>query len=1054
MAQYKPIAESNNFIVLDNYTKFSAWNEAPAVYQTESALEKEFVQDLINQGYENPSNLNTMEALLVNARMQLQSLNGMQFTDSEWKRYVEEYLDKPSDNLVEKTRKIHDNYIYDFVFDDGHIQNIYILDKQHVSRNKVQVIKQFEQTGTHANRYDVTILVNGLPLVQVELKKRGVAIREAFNQVHRYTKESFNSTNSLFKYLQLFVISNGTDTRYFANTVERNKNSFDFTMNWARADNTLIKDLKDFTATFFQKQTLLEVLLKYSVFDTNDTLLIMRPYQIAATERILWKINSSFHAKNWSDTESGGYIWHTTGSGKTLTSFKAARLATQLDFIDKVFFVVDRKDLDYQTMKEYQRFSPDSVNGSDSTAGLKRNIEKDDNKIIVTTIQKLNNLMKSEDDLAIYQKQVVFIFDEAHRSQFGSKIDGKIIGAQHNLKKKFKKYYQFGFTGTPIFGDDIVDGVLIRKGNALGAETTASVFGRELHSYVITDAIRDEKVLKFKVDYNDVRPQFKSIETEIDEKKLSAAENKKAFLHPARIREISQYILQNFRIKTHRNQFGNKGFNAMFAVSSVDAAKCYYEELNRLQIGSDKPLKIATIFSYAPNEEQNAIGELVDETFEPSAMDSSAKEFLTKAISDYNSLFKTNFGVESKEFQNYYRDLAKRVKNKEIDLIIVVGMFLTGFDAPTLNTLFVDKNLRYHGLIQAFSRTNRIYDATKTFGNIITFRDLEKETIAAITLFGDKNTRNVVLEKSFREYLEGFADNSTGEARRGYIEIVTELKDKFPSPDEIVTERDKKEFTKLFGEYLRVENILQNYDEFTNLKALQKIDSSNPEAIEAFKNTRFLTDEDLVEMKEVQVLPERIIQDYRSTYNDIRDWLRRERTGKEMEESKIDWDDVVFEIDLLKSQEINLDYILELLFDHNKKTKDKSVLIEEIRRVIRASIGNRAKEGLVVDFINETDIDAIQEKENVLDSFYTYAREKLKTEATELIEDEQLNEEAARRYISASLRREYASENGTELNAILPKMSPLNPQYLTKKQSVFKKLTLFVEKFKGIGSQI
>jgi type I restriction enzyme R subunit len=832
MSQYKTIAESNNFIVLDKYTKYNEVNEAPVAYQTEAALEHEFIQDLINQGYENPLNLNTPETMLANARVQLQSLNNVAFLDGEWTRFVEEYLDKPSDNLVEKSRKIHDNYIYDFVFDDGHIQNIYLVDKKNIARNKVQVIKQFEQKGTHANRYDVTILVNGLPLVQVELKKRGVAIREAFNQVHRYTKESFNSSNSLFKYVQIFVISNGTDSRYFANTVERNKNSFDFTMNWAKADNTLIKDLKDFTTTFFQKHTLLKVLLTYSVFDTSDTLLVMRPYQIAATERILWKIESSFQSKKWSDTEGGGYIWHTTGSGKTLTSFKAARLATQLDFIDKVFFVVDRKDLDFQTMKEYQRFSPDSVNGSDSTAGLKRNIDKDDNKIIVTTIQKLNNLMKTESDLAIYQKQVVFIFDEAHRSQFGE--------AQKNLNKKFKKYYQFGFTGTPIFPE-----------NALGSETTSSVFGRELHSYVITDAIRDEKVLKFKVDYNNVRPQFKSIEKEIDEKKLSAAENKTALLHPARIKEVSQYILQNFRIKTHRNQGSNKGFNAMFAVSSVDAAKCYYEELNNLQKESDKPLKIATIFSYAANEEQSAIGEILDETFEPSALDSSGKEFLTKAINDYNAMFKTSYGVDSNEFQNYYRDLAKRVKNKDIDLIIVVGMFLTGFDAPTLNTLFVDKNLRYHGLIQAFSRTNRIYDATKTFGNIITFRDLEKATIDAITLFGDSNTKNVVLEKSYKEYLEGFTDISTGEARRGYIEVVKELNEKFPNPDAIVTEKDKKEFSKLFGEYLRVENILQNYDEFNNLKALQAIDINNAEALEAFKKTHFVTDEDISAMQKI-----------------------------------------------------------------------------------------------------------------------------------------------------------------------------------------------------------
>ena len=1032
---YSTIAETSNFIVLDRYHKYSSLNESPAGFQSESALEREFIQDLINQGYENPSGLTTLQAMLANVRVQLQALNNMVFTDAEWARFVEEYLDRPSEGIVDKTRKLHDNYIHDFVFDDGHIQNIYLVDKNNITRNKLQVISQFEQKGRHANRYDVTILVNGLPMVQVELKKRGVAIREAFNQVHRYSKESFNSENSLFKYLQIFVISNGTDSRYFANTVKRDKNSFDFTMNWAKADNTLIKDLKDFTATFFQKQTLLNVLLTYSVFDVSDTLLIMRPYQIAATERMLWKIKSSFEAKKWSTTEGGGYIWHTTGSGKTLTSFKAARLATKLDFIDKVFFVVDRKDLDFQTMKEYQRFSPDSVNGSDSTAGLKRNIEKDDNKIIVTTIQKLNNLMKTENDLPIYQKQVVFIFDEAHRSQFGE--------AQKNLKKKFKKFYQFGFTGTPIFPQ-----------NALGAETTASVFGRELHSYVITDAIRDEKVLKFKVDYNDVRPQFKSIETEIDEKKLTAAENQKAFLHPARIREIAQYILQNYKFKTHRTRGGNTGFNAMFAVNSVDAAKLYYEELNKQQKQTDNPLKIATIFSFAANEEQNAIGEIPDENFEPSAMDATAKEFLTKAIDDYNAMFRTSFGVDSKEFQNYYRDLAKRVKNKEVDLIIVVGMFLTGFDAPTLNTLFVDKNLRYHGLMQAFSRTNRIYDATKTFGNIITFRDLESDTIDAITLFGDKNTKNVVLEKSYKEYLEGFTDIANGTARRGFIEIVKDLNEKFPNPDEIVTEKDKKEFSKLFGEYLRVENILQNYDEFTHLKALQTIDLNDEEAVNVFKETYFVTDQQLAELQEIKLLPERTVQDYRSTYNDIRDWLRREKNGKEAEESQIDWDDVVFEIDLLKSQEINLDYILELIFEHNKKTKDKAALIEEIRRVIRASIGNRAKESLVVDFINDTELDSIEDKAGIIDTFFNYAQRKQKAEAIEIITDENLNEEEAKRYITTSLKREYASENGTELNALLPKMSPLNPQYLTKKQSVFQKISAFVEKFKGVGGQI
>jgi len=1031
---YKTIAESNQFIVLDEYKKITGVNESPIGYQSEADLEKELVQDLVQQGYEHVPQLTNQKAMLANVRVQLQQLNQMQFTDSEWQRFIVEYLDKPNDTLVDKTRKIQDNYIYDFVFDDGHIQNIYLVDKEHISRNKVQVISQFEQKGSHANRYDVTLLVNGLPLVQIELKKRGVAIREAFNQVHRYTKESFNSEHSLFKYLQLFIISNGTDSRYFANTVQRNKTSYDFTMNWARADNSLIKDLKDFTATFLQSRTLLSVLLRYSVFDTSDTLLIMRPYQIAATERILWKVKSSFQSKTWANTEGGGYIWHTTGSGKTLTSFKTARLATLLDFVDKVFFVVDRKDLDFQTMKEYQRFSPDSVNGSDSTAGLKKNIEKEDNKIIVTTIQKLNNLMKGERDLSIYNKQVVFIFDEAHRSQFGE--------AQKNLKKKFKKYYQFGFTGTPIFPQ-----------NALGAETTASVFGRELHSYVITDAIRDEKVLKFKVDYNDVRPQFRGIETEVDEKKLTAAENRKALLHPTRIKEIAQYILNNYRKKTHRNQGGTSGFNAMFAVSSVDAAKCYYEEINKLQKDSDKPLKIATIFSFAANEEQNAKGDIPDENFEPTAMESSAKEFLTKAIEDYNAMFGMNYSVESKQFQNYYRDLSNRVKKKEIDLLIVVGMFLTGFDAPTLNTLFVDKNLRYHGLMQAFSRTNRIYP-TKSFGNIVAFRNLEQATIDAITLFGDSSTRNVVLEKSYKEYLEGFTDKATGEAQRGFIEVIKELNEKFPNPDEIFTEKDKKEFSKLFGEYLRAENILQNYDEFNTLKALQDIDVTDEEALKAFKEKHYVTEEDIATMKEIEVPTERALQDYRSTYNDIRDWLRKERQGKEAEESAIDWDDVVFEVDLLKSQEINLDYILELIFEHNKKNKNKSDLVDETRRVIRASIGNRAKESLVVDFINETDLDTIDDKASIIEAFFAFAQVKQKYEASTLISDENLNEGAAKRYIAASLKREYASENGTELNALLPKMSPLNPQYLTKKQSVFQKISAFVDKFKGVGGQL
>ncbi|WP_141921206.1 type I restriction endonuclease subunit R [Lactococcus garvieae] len=1021
-----PIIESNNFIVLDKWTKL----EQKGNFQSESDLEREMISDLQQQGYDYANYLVTPEALLGNLRVQLEDLNAVHFSDKEWERLLSEYINKQSDGIVECTRKIHDDHVYDFIFDDGHIQNIYLLDKKNIARNKVQVINQMKQKGSHANRYDVTILVNGLPLVQIELKKRGVSIREAFNQIHRYSKESFNGESSLFKYLQIFVISNGTDTRYFANTTKRDKNSFDFTMNWARRDNDPIKDLKDFTATFLSKRTLLNVLMNYSVFDSSNTLLIMRPYQIAATERILWKIKSAHDSKLKAGIETGGYIWHTTGSGKTLTSFKAARLATELDFIDKVFFVVDRKDLDYQTMKEYQRFSPDSVNGSDSTAGLKRNIEKEDNKIIVTTIQKLNNLMKTTEAHEIYDKQVVFIFDECHRSQFGE--------AQKNLKKKFKHYYQFGFTGTPIFPE-----------NALGSETTASVFGRELHSYVITDAIRDQKVLKFMVDYNDVRPQFARLEAETDEQKLSAAENRLALLHPTRIHEISNYILNHFAQKTHRT--AGKGFNAMFAVSSVEAAKLYYEELQKLQEKSEKKLTIATIFSFAANESQNAIGDIEDETFEPTALDYSAKEFLTRAINDYNKKFNGSFSVEGKSFQNYYKDLAKRVKNKEVDLLIVVGMFLTGFDAPTLNTLFVDKNLQYHGLIQAFSRTNRIYDATKSFGNIVTFRDLESKTKAAITLFGKSQTAEVLLERPYNEYMNGFKDDETDEARRGYLEVVQELKEKFPEPDKIVKEVDKKQFVKLFGEFLKLDNILQNYDEFAGLQALQEIDLSDEQAVEELKAKFYLDDEKIQELEQLEIPNVREIQDYRSTYNDIREWYTNERRNQKQEESIVDWDTVTFEVELLKSQEINLDYILELIFETNKKVSDKDQLIDEIIRTIRASVGNRAKESLIVDFIRNTNINAIKNRPEILEKFYTFAQKEQQKEMLKLIEEEGLNEKNAKRYIKTSLRREYASENGNELNETLPKMSPLNPAYHTKKQKVFEKISAFVEKFKGIG---
>ena len=1034
MEEQRPIAETPNYIVLDSYTK-STLGQTVATYQSESALEHEFIQDLSNQGYEYLRGSLTHEALMSNVRKQLETLNAVEFSDSEWQRYCIEYLDSPSDSAVDKTRKVQDDYIYDFTFDDGTIRNIYLVDKRHIARNKMQVMHQYEQQGSYLNRYDVTILVNGLPMVQVELKRRGVAIREAFNQVHRYTKESFNTDNSLFRYLQLFVISNGTDTRYFSNTLKRSKSSYEFTMNWAKADNTLIRDLKDFTETFFQKNTLLQILFSYSIFDVTNSLMVMRPYQIAATERIQWKIRSAYLAKHWSNPEGGGYIWHTTGSGKTLTSFKAARLATQLDFIDKVLFVVDRKDLDNQTIKKYEEFSPGSATGSNSTAKLKENLAAKDNKIVVTTIQKLNNLLKKESNLPVYDQHVVMIFDEAHRSQFGE--------AQKNIRSRFKKYYQFGFTGTPIFPE-----------NALGSDTTASVFGQQLHSYVITDAIRDEKVLKFKVDYNNVRPRFRELESEQDIEKLSATESKLMLLHSDRISEISRYILDNFRFKTHRAAGSTKGFNAMFAVDSVQAAKLYYEEFKKLQRGSEDPLKIATIFSFAQNEEQNAKGEIPDESFEPSAMDMSAKEFLAHAIKDYNELFKTNFGLESDQFELYYKNLSERVRDREVDLVIVVGMFLTGFDAPTLNTLFVDKNLRYHGLLQAFSRTNRIYDATKSFGNIVTFRDLEQATIEAITLFGSQNTRNVILERSYKEYMEGFKDILTGKARKGYVEIVGELKERFPDVGAIVDPSHKKEFVKLFGKYLKIENILQNYDEYTQLKELHRLDMGSASVREDFKEKYYLKDTDLNEMMKVDVLSDRQIQDYKSTYNDIREWLKHQIVEPNGKDPKMDWDDVVFEVELLKSQEIDLDYILELVLEHKRKTNNKETLIEEIRRVIRSSVGNRAKESLIVDYINETNLEPLKEKADIIESFFTYAQKRQREEAEDLIRKENLKEDAAKRYIQVSLNREFASMYGTDLQNILPTRSPLSKGFLEMKKRVFERISDFVEKFKGIGGEL
>ncbi|WP_314393363.1 type I restriction endonuclease subunit R [Leptotrichia shahii] len=996
------IAEMTNGIILANYEEIL---QVQDTYQSEKELEDGMIRDLENQGYERFYG-KTSEELYKNLKIQIERLNKVTFTDKEWERFLVEYLDCPNDGMIEKTRKIQENYIYDFIFDDGHLKNIKIIDKKNIHNNILQVCNQIKQKDKHKNRYDVTILVNGLPLVHIELKKRGVSLHEAFSQIDRYGKESFNAENSLYKFVQIFVISNGTYTRYFANTTAQNKNHYEFTCEWADAKNKVIRDLKDFTATFFEKRTILEVLTKYCVFDSNNTLLIMRPYQIAATERILWKIESSYQNKKSGKIEAGGFIWHTTGSGKTLTSFKTAKLATELEYIDKVFFVVDRKDLDYQTMKEYQKFQPDSVNGSKDTKELKRSIEKQDNKIVVTTIQKLNEFVKKNPSHEIYDKHCVIIYDECHRSQFGD--------AQKNIRKSFKNYYQFGFTGTPIFPE-----------NALGSDTTAGIFGAQLHSYVITDAIRDKKVLKFKVDYNDIRAKFKAAETETDDKKLKELE-KRMLLHPERISKIVEYILKVYNTKTHRNEYYNikqkrlNGFNAIFAVQSVEAAKLYYEEFQKQQenLPEEKRLKVATIYSFAANEERNAIGDIPDENFEPSAMESTAKEFLDKVISDYNDYFKTNFSTNGNEFQNYYKDLSKKVKDKKIDILIVVGMFLTGFDAPTLNTLFVDKNLRYHGLIQAFSRTNRILNKVKTFGNIVCFRDLEKATKNAIKTFGDENSVNVILEKSYNDYINGFKDEETGKSVKGYVGLCNEIVEKFPKPVEIEKNQDKKEFAELFGELLKTENILKNFDEFENFEKL---------------------------------LSDRQMQDMKSVYVDICEEIRN--AGKDDQnnsnEQGIDFSDIEFQIDLLKTDEINLDYILELILEKTKEHDDIETLKSEIRRIIRTSLGTRAKENLVINFINKTDLKKLKNNGEILDAFYKYAKEEKKEKIDELVKDENLKEDS-RRFIEKSINKGFVDYAGSELDSILPPTSRRKGAREAKKRTILQKMQRIVEIFIGI----
>jgi len=1026
MKENKTIAEMTDGIILASFEKKER-EISDYSYQSEAQLEEKLIENLIAQGYERLS-AHTSEELYKNLKSQMERLNRVLFSQDEWARFCCEYLDAPNDSLVEKTRKLQENHTYDFIFDDGTLKNIKIIDKKDIHNNVLQVVNQISQYGDEVqNRYDVSILVNGLPLVHMELKRRGVNIKEAFKQIHRYSEDTFNTAHSLYKYVQIFVISNGTFTRYFANTTESKDSNYQFTCEWADAKNRTICDLEDFTKTFFEKRVVLEVLTKYCVFNVENRLLVMRPYQIVATEKILQKINSSFQNKKGGTDMSGGFVWHTTGSGKTLTSFKTARLATHLSFIDKVFFVVDRKDLDYQTMREYQKFQADCVNGSKDTKELQKNIEKNDGKIVVTTIQKLNEFVKRNAFHPIYSKHCVFIFDECHRSQFGV--------AQMNIKKRFKAYYHFGFTGTPIFVKNAIEG-----------KTTEEIFGLQLHSYVITDAIRDAKVLKFKLDYHNVLPTYRQAEENIEktqgEEQLKI--ESKMLLHPARIESITRYVLEKFNNKTHRNVFlkmqerRKSGFNAMFAVQSIAAAKLYYKEFEKQQkeIQEDERLRVATIYSVVQNEEGGTnskdqtecgksakadgasdeenvkiIGNIEEESFDVSALNLGAKTFLKQAIADYNKTFKTNFSIEGEEFQNYYKDLAQRVREREVDLLIVVGMFLTGFDAPHLNTLFVDKSLQYHGLIQAFSRTNRIVNDVKTAGNIVCFRDLQDATHEAIKTFGDENSINIILEKNYEHY-EG-----------QFKAICNALLDRFPELTNIKSNEEKKAFARLFGEFLTLKNILKNFDEFEEF---------------------------------TPIIPERIEQDMRSVYHDIRDeWKKRQNRNVSGEGSEplgadnTDFSDIEFHIDLLKTEETTLDFIITLILEKYKDEDNIEHLKEEITRIIRSNFGLRAKEELIIAFIDSTDLKVLNTPHEILDAFYHFAKEKKQVAIKDVIREENLKDDAER-FINKSIDKGYVESQGDELDSILPHTSRRAGQREKKKRGLLAKLKALVRVFVGL----
>ncbi len=1038
MPYFNIVAQTTENTVVTEYEPVKTRSEN---YQSEAELEREFIRMLTEQGYEY-LRIHTEAELLENLRVRLSVLNHYEFSDSEWDRFLKESVANPNEHIVEKTRKIQEDFVQVLRRDDGTSKNILLIDKKNVHNNFLQVINQYaisqSEGARHDNRYDVTVLVNGLPLVHIELKRRGVAIREAFNQINRYQRDSFWASCGLFEYVQIFVISNGTNTKYYSNStrinhINENKtglgkkqatsNSFEFTSFWADSNNRVIPDLIDFTRTFFARHTILNVLTKYCVFTSENMLLVMRPYQITATERILNRIEIATNYKKYGSIAGGGYIWHTTGSGKTLTSFKTARIASQLPYIDKVLFVVDRKDLDYQTMKEYDRFEKGAANSNTSTAILKRQLENLECRIIITTIQKLSTFVKKNPGHEVYGKHCVIIFDECHRSQFGD-MHAAIV-------KNFKKYHLFGFTGTPIFA------INTAANHTQTFFTTEQTFGDQLHTYTIVDAINDKNVLPFRVDY------IKTMDSDpdIDDTKVWDIDREKAFLAPKRIELVTKYILDHYDQKTYR---GNQtytfsklmnvaevasaergkigeikqrlrvsGFNAIFCVSSVQAARLYYEEFKK-QMAADpsKAIKVAVIFSYAANEavdeEDGLLGE--ENSEDTSALDKSSRDFLEEAIADYNRTFHTNYSTDGDKFQNYYKDVSLRMKNKDLDLLIVVNMFLTGFDATTLNTLWVDKNLKLHGLIQAFSRTNRILNRIKTFGNIVCFRNLQKRVDDAISLFGDKDASGIVLMQRFEDYYNGFL-GADGRTHPGYVDMVNDLRAKYPLDEpRIEGEQNQKDFIALFGAILRMRNLLVSFDEFAGK----------------------------------ELISERDLQDYLGRYQDLRDeWNRRRERGEKEDIT----DDIVFEIELIKQIEINIDYILLLVKKfHDSHCQDKEVLIT-IRKAVDASPELRSKKALI-----ETFIAGINDVDDVLLEWSSFVAEEKEKQLRTIIEEENLNEAETRKFLEDSFRNGEIRTTGTDIDKIMPPVTRFGGARTKKKQTVIEKLKAFFERFFGIGS--